>query len=121
MSSGFALAAPRCYDASAYGGVKFWAKGPGRLMFAAKMTQVVPVEDGGTCREKCYDVHRAAIELTKRWGEYTVEWHELAQQGIGPAVPFDARSLFELAFFVDGEDTPFNLWIDDVSFIAKNR
>jgi len=119
VTGGFALAAPRCYDASVYGGVKFWAKGPGRVMFSAKMTQVIPVEDGGTCREKCYDVHRTAIDLTKRWAEYTIAWRDLAQQGLGPAVAFDAKSLFEMAFFVDGEDTPFNFWIDDLSFVPR--
>jgi hypothetical protein len=65
-------------------------------------------------------VHRVAVDLTKRWAEYTIEWRDLAQQGLGAAVPFDAHSLFELAFFVNVEDTPFNFWIDDVSFLGKN-
>jgi len=117
VTGGFRLATPSCYDASVYDGVKFWAKGPGKILFTAKMTQVVAVEDGGTCRDKCYDVHRKAIDLSKRWAEYTVKWNELFQQGHGQPVPFDARSLHALEFFVYGEDTPFDFWIDDVSFL----
>jgi hypothetical protein len=119
ITGGFGLATPSCYDASVYDGVRFWAKGPGRILFTAKMTQVVAVEDGGTCREKCYDVHRKSIDLTKRWTEYTVKWNELAQQGQGQPVPFDPRSLHALGFFVYGEDTPFDFWIDDLSFVPK--
>jgi hypothetical protein len=117
ITGGFGLATPRCYDASAYDGVKFWAKGPGRIVFTAKMTQVVAVEDGGTCRDNCYDVHRKAIALGKRWSAYTIKWTELAQQGQGQPIPFDPRSLHAMGFFVYAEDTPFDFWIDDVTFV----
>jgi hypothetical protein len=119
ITGGFGLATPSCYDASVYDGVKFWAKGPGRIVFTAKMTQVVALEDGGSCRDNCYDVHRKSIVLTKRWTEYTVKWDELVQLGVGERVPFDPRSLHAMGFFVDGEDTPFDFWIDDLGFLPK--
>jgi len=34
-------------------------------------------------------------------------------------VPFDSRSLFSIQFSVLPEQTPFDFWIDDVSFIPR--
>lgn len=109
----------RCYDASAYAGLVFYARGRGSFNVVAKMTQVAPEEFGGSCTHDCFDSHRATFALTSDWQERHVTWAELKQQGYGQAVPFDPRSLLSLEFTVAPDQTPFDLWIDDVRFLQR--
>jgi hypothetical protein len=109
----------RCYDASAYGGITFWARGRGNFNVVAKMTQVAPEEFGGSCTHDCYDSHRVTIALGNTWQEQRLTWAEFKQRGFGQAVPFDPRSLLSLEFSVDPEQTPFDFWVDDVRFLAR--
>jgi hypothetical protein len=109
----------RCYDASAYAGLTFWARGRGSFNVVAKMTQVAPGEFGGSCTHDCYDSHRATITLSNRWQEQRVTWAELKQKGFGQALPFDPRSLLSLEFTVGPEQTPFDFWVDDVRFLER--
>lgn len=108
----------RCYDASAYAGVTFWARGHANLRVNVKMTQIVGVEFGGSCTKDCYDSHGSTLSLPREWQRYDVRWDELKQRGFGVAVPFDPRSLYSIEFaFADGQ--PFDFWIDDVAFLTK--
>jgi endoglucanase len=109
----------RCYDASAYAGLSFYARGRGSFNVVAKMTQVAPEEFGGSCTHDCYDTHRATITLSNTWQEQRVTWAELKQKGFGQAVPFDPRSLLALEFTVGPEQTPFDFWVDDVRFLER--
>jgi len=109
----------RCYDASAYAGLTFWARGRGSFNVVAKMTQVAPEEFGGSCTHDCYDSHRATIALSNTWQEQRVTWAELKQKGFGQVVPFDPRSLLSLEFTVGPEQTPFDFWVDDVRFLER--
>lgn len=109
----------RCYDASAYAGLVFFARGRGSFNVVAKMTQIAPEEFGGSCTRDCYDSHRATLPLTSDWQERRVTWAELKQKGYGRVVPFDPRSLLSLEFTVEPEQTPFDLWIDDVRFLQR--
>jgi hypothetical protein len=109
----------RCYDASAYAGLVFFARGRGSFNVVAKMTQIAPEEYGGSCTHDCYDSHRATIPLTTDWQEHRVTWAELKQKGFGQTVPFDPRSLLSLEFSVAPEQTPFDLWIDDIRFLQR--
>jgi len=109
----------RCYDASAYAGLVFFARGRGSFNVVAKMTQIAPEEFGGSCTHDCYDSHRATIPLTNDWQAHRVTWAELKQNGFGQSVPFDPRSLLSLEFTVAPEQTPFDLWIDDIRFLER--
>ena len=113
------LSPRRCYDASAYAGVSFWARGRGKFNVVVKMTQVVAEEYGGSCLHDCFDGHRLAIALSSDWEQHFVRWEELAQTGFGTPVPFDPRSLLSFEVQVLPEDTPFDFWIDDPSFILR--
>jgi hypothetical protein len=114
------LAPRRCYDASVYAGLTFWARGRGSVRVAAKMTQTVAEEFGGTCLTKCFDSHLTRRTLTPTWQQYTVLWEELAQAGFGQAVPFDAASLYSIELSMLPEQTPFDFWIDDVAFLPRD-
>lgn len=108
-----------CYDASVYAGLTFWARGRGRIRIAAKMTQVVTEEFGGTCVDKCFDLHAVSRPLNNTWSRVTVRWEELSQSGHGQPIPFDPASLYSIDFVMPPEQSPFDFWIDDVSFLPK--
>lgn len=109
---------PACYDASKYVGVSFQARGPGRIFVAARERSVIPIAEGGSCEVDCHNPHVAKIELESVWRSYQVRWTELRQRGIGkPAL--DARHLHSLAFLIRPEDTPYDVWLDDLRFLQR--
>ncbi|MEI9952185.1 MAG: hypothetical protein WDO74_25170 [Pseudomonadota bacterium] len=109
---------PACYDASQYVGVSFQARGPGRIYFAPRERSGIPIAEGGSCEVDCYNPHVAKIELEPVWRTYQVRWTEVRQRGIGKP-PLDARRLHSLAFLIRPEDTPYDVWLDDVRFLQR--
>lgn len=109
---------PPCYDATSYGGLKLQARGPGRLYVALREVGDIPPFEGGTCEHDCYNAHVVKIDLGRDWRSYQVHWADLRQRGIGkPAL--DPSRLNSVAFLIRAEDTPYDIWIDDVRFLAK--
>ena len=120
VTFGTELADAACYDASAYAGVELYAKGPGELRVGLQMIDVQDVKYGGFCQSDCYDTHRKIIPLTAAFKKYVVRWEDLAQLFVaGPPVAFDPRRVRFLEFGVAAESTPFDIWLDDVSFIPR--
>lgn len=107
---------PGCYDASAYQGISFEARGPGRIYVAPRETTVIPVDEGGTCTEDCHNPHVIKIDLDRGFRSYAVRWSDLRQRGFDKP-PLDATRLHGLAFLIRPEDTPYDIWIDDVRFL----
>jgi hypothetical protein len=113
------LSPRNCYDASVYAGVQFWARGKGRIQVGARMMDVVEVAFGGLCTKDCYNVHKANVDLGPAWAHHVVRWPDL-EQGVYPGrVEFDAARLQSIDFGVYSADTPFDVWIDDVSFLPR--
>jgi hypothetical protein len=109
---------PACYDASKYVGVSFQARGPGRIYLAPRERSVIPIAEGGSCEVDCHNPHVIKIELEPAWRTYQVRWTELRQRGIGkPAL--DASRLHSLAFLIRPEDTPYDVWLDDLRFLQR--
>jgi hypothetical protein len=120
VTFGTELADAACYDASAYAGIELWAKGPGELRVGLQMIDVQDVKYGGFCQSDCYDTHRKIIALGPGFKKYTVRWDELEQLFVaGPPVRFDPRRVRFLEFGIAPESTPFDVWIDDVSFLRR--
>jgi len=113
-----AFAPHYCYDASAYGGLSFWARGPGRLVVGVRENRVVPTAWGGTCADDCYNSHARIVNLSARWERYELPWAALRQRGY-EMPPVDPTSLHSLQFLVQAADTPFDFWLDDVEFLPK--
>lgn len=109
---------PACYDASAYAGITFSARGPGRVFVGMREVSVVPVEYGGTCTKDCYNTHEKKVELTSRWQSYTILWGEMRQRGYDTK-PLDASRTSGISFLVHAADTPYDFWIDDVKFVTR--
>ena len=106
---------PRCYDASAYRGIAFDVRGPGRLYAGVRMIDAVPVDRGGTCTADCYESNVAPVVSTGSWSHHEILWADLHPRG--KAAPANPRRLSGLEFLVRAEDTPYDLWIDDVTFV----
>ncbi len=109
---------PSCYDASAYDGIAFTAKGPGRLYVGVREMRIVPTQWGGTCTEHCYEAHQKKLDLGTSWHAYRVPWSEFRQRGYD-APQLDPTRIHDIAFLVQPTDTPFDFWIDDVSFLVR--
>jgi len=109
---------PGCYDASRYGGIGFQARGPGRIYLAPREVSVIPIAEGGTCERDCHNPHVAKIDLDAAWRVYQIRWAEVRQRGIGkPAL--DPQRINSLAFLIRPEDTPYDVWLDDVRFMPR--
>jgi hypothetical protein len=109
---------PPCYDASRYAGIAFEARGPGRIYVAPRAVNVIPLAEGGTCELDCHNPHVKKIDLTEGWQRYEVRWAETWQRGVGkPAL--DPSRLNSLAFLVRPEDTPYDVWLDEVRFLER--
>lgn len=109
---------PPCYDATRYQGLALAARGPGRIYVSLREVDVIPAFEGGTCQADCYNSHVAKLELGRDWRSYKVRWAELRQRGIGRP-PLDASRLHSIAIMVRPEDTPYDVWLDDVRFIPR--
>lgn len=109
---------PRCYDATRYAGIAFQARGPGRVFLSPRQVDVIPVSEGGTCEHDCHNGHLAKIDLSPEWRSYEVRWADFRQRGIDkPAL--DPSRLHSIAFLIHPEDTPYDLWFDDVRFLPS--
>lgn len=109
---------PACYDASKYAGIAFAARGPGRIYVAAREPAVIPIAEGGTCEVDCHNPHVMKIDLDAGFRNYEVRWEQTRQRGKAkPAL--DPSRLNSIAFLVRPEDTPYDVWLDDVRFIPR--
>jgi hypothetical protein len=106
---------PPCYDASAYRGIAFDLRGPGRVYAGVRTVDAVPVDRGGTCTAHCFESHVQRVDATEAYTHHVLLWSDLHQQG--QAAPADPRRLSGIEFLVQPGDTPYDLWIDDVSFV----
>jgi len=111
------------YDASAYTGVAFWAKaGPGsvtsmRVNVSDKNTDPA----GAVCApaDKCNDHFGKDLHLTETWALYTMTFDELLQLGWGQSFKaLDVSHLYAVQFQV-AKGVTFDVWLDDVAFLAK--
>ncbi|RYZ02033.1 MAG: hypothetical protein EOO73_33465 [Myxococcales bacterium] len=106
---------PPCYDASPYAGITLSARGPGRVYLSLREVGVIPSFEGGTCERDCYDSHFTKLELSREWRTYAVSWAQLRQRGLGKP-PLDTRRLHSISVLIRPEDTPYDVWLDDVRF-----
>jgi hypothetical protein len=115
------------YDASAYEGIQFLARGiPNeRVRVLVETKGVLPVADGGTCvddpnkkDDDCLDSHGVFIELDDQWRAYLIKFSGLTQEGWGQSVPFQAREITAVQFNFEVNKS-FDFAIDDVTFAQK--
>jgi len=113
--------AVRCpFDASAFAGLRFVARGSGRVRVQLAMPGVVDKEYGGTCDPQagqiCYDDHGSFVTLREQYQVYELPWASFQQRGFGRQMPFDPRTIHSLHFTMETAELPVDLWLDDVKF-----
>jgi expansin (peptidoglycan-binding protein) len=107
------------FDASAWDGIVFWAKGTAQLRIEFSMKSFVPRDRGGTCDSNCWDVYgnaTAAAQLTADWKEYKVPFTGMQRESGSTSPAFDATQLMDISFKHTGQNDHFDFWIDDVQF-----
>ncbi len=108
------------FNGSRFAGVEFRAKGPATVWVNFNTPGVTPKENGGTCKERCWDSYGKLVRLKEGWHTYTVRWNQLQQQGWGADVRFHDERLMNLNFSVKPEHLPTDFWIDDIRFLSKD-
>lgn len=106
----------RCYDASAYAGVKFRARGSGILFVLLQTRDSVPAELGGMCREKCWFTASRAVVLTGDFRDYHLEWEQF-----NPPDPSRApqSNLMLLEFLVQRTTEPYEIVMSEVALMTR--
>ena len=110
------------YNASAYTGISFWAKGNGNLRVELAQKAFVPTANGGSCSSgSCWNVYGSRDvqgKLTSSWQQFTIMFNAASmQREDGSKSPaFDASQLMSISFKHEG--STFDFWLDDVHFVG---
>ncbi len=112
----------RCpYDASAYGGISFYAKGGGKIRFALAESAIYPAALGGTCVSpkdaECFSTHGVELALTADWKKYDIAWTDVKQGNWGLQAALDPKTIMLVQFAASNENMPYDFWIDELSFL----
>ena len=105
------------YNASAFTGIEFWAKGTGSVRVMVGTAGSIPVSAGGTCtpEDQCHNHHGKAVTFTSDWVKYTLAWGDLTQDSTWGAQigDIDPSKVIQINFQAAA---PFDFWIDEVAF-----
>lgn len=102
------------YNASAFSGIVFQARGSGDIRFTVLSEADVPTTSGGTCQEssgQCYVGNAVRITLTDAWTQHAVPWSMLVESPF----PIAPGALMSLQWQAPQGGT-FEIAIDDVAF-----
>jgi Carbohydrate binding domain (family 11) len=134
FGTNFAAASSAClFDASAWSGFSFWAKGSialvegkstesaGQLKISIMEKDIVPLDVGGLCNPdlaECWDSHKIRVELTDCWQQHVVRFSDLKPDNWGkPAGELNLQEFYGMVFEVTQNQTS-DVWIDDIRFFA---
>jgi hypothetical protein len=113
------------YDASAFGAITFFAKGPvlGTIRVSLRVNDITPQAYGGSCVESsgsCYHYHGIEMPITDSWAPYTVTFDSLVRENDWDGA-FDPKQVVGVEFRINNPacTQSFTLWVDDVAFVAK--
>jgi len=111
------------YDASVYRGIRFRARGTGRIRVVLAGLSNVPKADGGQCereKAKCYDQPGDWIDLAEAWQTIELPFCRLFSEGWGgERTGVDPSELVSLHFrFQAGSEA--SLWLDDIAFFNQS-
>ena len=118
---GFSFTDPRTpYNASSAKGIRFWAKGPGRVRLKLPDANTTP--EGDRCKD-CYNDFGVDLYLQDQWVRYTVPFESMSQQpGWGDRTPkLSSGELFAVEWQVNKPGAEFDIWIDDVEFVGCDQ
>jgi hypothetical protein len=106
----------RCYDASAYAGIEFRARGSGVIFVGFQTVASVPLEFGGNCTTKCWFTAGRYFALSDQFATHRISWQDLSS----PEPDYDvSKELLQLTFSVQSGSKPYEFYLDDLRFIPK--
>jgi Glycosyl hydrolase family 45 len=108
----------QAYNAGAFAGIRFWAKGNGNLRVELPQRSFVPPDRGGSCNGTCWNVYGSRAlqgKLTATWQEFTIMFSALQREDGSMSPVFNPAELMGIAFKHEGSS--FDFWIDEVQFI----
>lgn len=112
---GFRLSAEDVYDASRYEGMRFTARGVGRVRFV--VTDVETDPKWLACPE-CLHAHFVEVPLSRDWRCYVVPFSRLQWGSEGDRhAPLVRDRIERVAWLVPGTERVFDVWVDNVEFI----
>ncbi len=115
---GFAFTNPKTpYDTRPASGLRFWAKGPGKVRFKAPDVNTIP--EGDRCTD-CYNDFGVDLFLQEGWTRYTVPFDDMMQQpGWGDRAPEIQRDmLFAVQWQYSTAGAEYEIWVDDVELVG---
>ncbi|MBN2343674.1 MAG: hypothetical protein JXX29_18955 [Deltaproteobacteria bacterium] len=115
---GFNFTNPKSpFDISNAKGIRFWAKGPGKIRFKITDRNTDPV--GDRCSD-CYNDFGVDIYLQHQWMRYTVPFSEMKQQdGWGDRAPsLDVEGTFAVQWHFATSGEAYDIWVDQVELVG---
>jgi endoglucanase len=115
---GFAFTNPKTpYDARPATGIRFWAKGPGKIRF--KIPDVNTIPEGDRCTD-CYNDFGVDLYLQDEWTRYTIPFDDLTQQpSWGDRAPEVQRDmLFAVQWQYNTAGAEYEIWVDDIELVG---
>jgi hypothetical protein len=106
------------YDASAYRGISFWARGSGtRLRVIFMQQNLAPAHPCSTCdpaSNECGLLYSTELAINDAWNQYTVDWTSVTPPTVIDT-PFAPDQLMTIQFEVPAA-AAVDLWLDDLAF-----
>ena len=123
VGMGFGFTHPtKPYDASAYGGITFWAKkGPGSTGNVRVKIPDANTDPAGKICSECYNDFGYDLTLTEEWKQYTVSFEDMKQgEGWGAPRPnfVDKSQIFGIQWQVADPGADFDIYIDEIAFVG---
>jgi len=106
-------------NAGNFAGIRLRARGKGSVLLRFGMPETTAAEFGGSCTEKCWDLHSYALRLSEDWQTREIRWDQLQQGGWGKSVRFDPRRLLSLHFAAGPQQLPADVWLDDIEWLRS--
>ena len=112
------------YDASAYSGIRFRARGRGRMRLVFSGLANTPPSRGGRCTrpgDTCYDRPGVWVDLTEQWQTVEQLFCAFIPEGWGgDHSGLDASDLVTVQFQMQARQN-FELWLDDLAFFTMEK
>ena len=108
------------YNASAFAGLRFYARGSGKTRFSVQIPETVSREFGGSCDPDqgmvCFDQHGKYLTLTDDWQLFELPWDELKQRTFGTRATLRPEAIMGVQFALEKDALPAELWVDEIGF-----
>ena len=107
------------YDVSKYKGIKFRAKTGAAIRVYMNLRDKNRDPDGNVCQSKgtCNDLFGEGCNVTAEWTQCSIPFSSLEPDTDAGSETVDLAHVYGVDFHVLPDKNPFDLWIDDVTFL----